>query len=143
MSLQISWGSDDLTSGFILGYDYYFQESSENATVSKVLGRVLMYYCLIDVANNVSLRWNDAELQKLSHFCLRRQRKKWKFLKYLAMKKIGGNAKKCQWGEYTSKCKDICLSHSSNTSRKSNTSWSSLTWWWWSLLRNFEGQVWS
>lgn len=75
MTLQISSGSDDLTSSFILGDDYYLQESSENATVSKALRRVFIYGCLTDVVNNVLFRWNNAELWKLSHFCLGRQLK--------------------------------------------------------------------
>lgn len=110
-----------MTSSFILGDDYYLQESSENATVSKVLGRVFSYYCLIDIVNNVSLRRNDAELQKLSNFCLSRQLK-YTFLKDLAMKKRGGNEKECWWGKRTSKDNDICLIHSSNSSRGSSTS---------------------
>lgn len=56
MTLQISTGSDDLTSSFILGDDYYLQESSENATVSKALRRVFIYGCLMDIVNNVLFR---------------------------------------------------------------------------------------
>lgn len=82
--IQITWWIDTITqnNSAVVMYLFYdspsklrichgcFQETSENATVFKVIKSLVTYYHRIDIVNNV--RWNNAGLQKV-YFCLNRQ----------------------------------------------------------------------